>query len=112
MITTVNKSAFSDAFRDHNRTDNFSYTGLGSLFDYLEDLEEGSDTPIELDVIALCCDYSEYTLMDVMNYYDIPGTDLGVDADQEANLEAVREYLEDNTSVVRCDAECILFACF
>ena len=60
MKTTVNKSQFNDAFVNMNRESNFSYEGRNALFDYLEQLEENLGTEIELDVIALCCEYSEY----------------------------------------------------
>jgi hypothetical protein len=59
MITTVNLHDFREAFRT-TRPENFSYDGLTALFDYLEDLEEDTGEPMELDVIALCCDYTEY----------------------------------------------------
>jgi hypothetical protein len=59
MKQTVNKSMFMDAFRTL-RPDSFSYEGLSTLFDYLESYEEELGEEIELDVIALCCDYSEY----------------------------------------------------
>jgi hypothetical protein len=42
------------------RGDQFSYEGLIALFDYLEMLEDDIGEPIELDVISLCCEYSEY----------------------------------------------------
>ena len=59
MITTVRWYDFKDAF-DDIRPDNFSYEGLEALFDYLQMLEDDIGKPIELDVIGLCCDYSEY----------------------------------------------------
>ena len=39
---------------------NFSYDGLGALFDYIEELEHDIGEDIEFDPIALCCEYSEY----------------------------------------------------
>lgn len=30
------------------------------MFEYLESMEDDMGKPIELDVIALCCEYSEY----------------------------------------------------
>jgi hypothetical protein len=59
MKQTVNKSLFMDAFKAL-RPDNFSYEGLSTLFDYLESYEEELGEEIELDVIALCCEFSEY----------------------------------------------------
>ena len=61
MKQTVNFNDFRDAFRAFDRMENFSYEGMQALFDYLEQLEEDTGEEIELDVIALCCDYSEAT---------------------------------------------------
>lgn len=58
MKQSVNFSMFVDAFRSV-RPDNFSYEGLEVLFDYFESYEEETGHEIELDVIAICCEYSE-----------------------------------------------------
>ena len=60
MKTSVNVYEFRDAFRAYDRQDQFSHAGLGALFDYLEEYEDSCDTEVELDVIALCCDFAEY----------------------------------------------------
>ena len=59
MIETVNEHRFKDAFQQL-RPDNFTYEGLGTLFTQLEEFEEATDSPMELDVIALCCEFTEY----------------------------------------------------
>lgn len=59
MKTTVSLYDFREAFRGV-RPDNFSYEGLEALFDFLEQLEEDTGQEMELDVIAICCDFSEY----------------------------------------------------
>lgn len=59
MIQTINEYQFADAFK-RIRPDNFSYDGLKALYDYLEDYEDSTGNPIELDVIAICCEYNEY----------------------------------------------------
>lgn len=61
IYQTVQFSGFCDAFRSYDRQDQFTYNGKQALFDYLEQLAEECDTPIELDVVALCCEYSEYS---------------------------------------------------
>lgn len=72
IYQTVNQSAFHDAFINYGRKDQFSYEGREALFEYLESLAEDTGTPIELDVIALCCDYSEETLNAIKeNHTDI-----------------------------------------
>ena len=60
MKQTVNFNDFVDAFAAFGRQETFSYEGKRALFDYLESYEEDTGTELELDVIALCCDYSEY----------------------------------------------------
>ena len=60
MKQTVNFYDFDRAFELADRLDNFSYEGRRALFDYLEQYEEDCDTELELDVIGLCCDFTEY----------------------------------------------------
>lgn len=60
MKTTVDLSDFRRAFTDMGRENNFSWEGLALLFEYLESIEEDTGEEMELDVIALCCDYTEY----------------------------------------------------
>ncbi len=60
MFAHISRTDFHDAFRDYNRLENFSYEGRDALFEWLEEYEECCEEPVELDVIALCCDFSEY----------------------------------------------------
>ena len=59
MKQSVNEYTFTEAFRKI-RPENFSYSGLQALFEYFEQMEESDGVEIELDVIAICCEYSEY----------------------------------------------------
>ena len=58
MKQNVSKCGFMDAFKI--RKNNFSYEGLNALYNYLIDYEEDTGEETELDVIGLCCDYTEY----------------------------------------------------
>jgi hypothetical protein len=60
MITQITKCQFSDAFHTMGRENNFSYDGRNALYDYFTELEEDCGTSVELDVIAICCEFSEY----------------------------------------------------
>ena len=60
MKQTVNFTDFVDTFNGHDRGDQFTYEGLRALFDYIEEYEDSGGEEIELDVIALCCEYAEY----------------------------------------------------
>jgi predicted ArsR family transcriptional regulator len=96
MKTTVSVTQFRQAFDDHEREDNFTYQGLGVLFDYFEQLERETGQEIELDVIAICCEFSEETPEEIADAY---GLDLSDCDDDEEKMEAVVKYLEDKTSV-------------
>ena len=94
MHIQVTFSAFCDAFSDHGREDQFTYAGKRALFDYLEAYEEETGEPIELDIIALCCDYTEATYEEIAEMYSI-------EADDEEDIEdAVREHLDYHTIIV------------
>ena len=67
MKQTVFQSDFRDAFERMGRKDNFSYDGLNALYEYLTDLEDDTGIENELDVIGLCCDYTEYESIDEFN---------------------------------------------
>jgi len=60
MIQTITSSDFTTAFHRAGRGDNFTYGGLIALYDYFEQYEDDTGEQIELDVIAICCEYNEY----------------------------------------------------
>ena len=96
MKQTVNFSAFVDAFNAYKRYDQFGYDALQVLFEYLEQYEEDCGQELELDVIALCCEYSVDSVEDIAEQY---GVDLSECEDDDDKLDAVTEWLSDNTSV-------------
>ena len=59
MKQNINEYDFERAFNEC-RPNDFSYKGLKALFDYLEEYEEETGQELELDVIAICCDFTEY----------------------------------------------------
>ena len=61
MYQLVNRFDFRDAFQSSDTyKNNFSLRAIDALFDYFESFENNSDIGIELDIIAICCDYAEY----------------------------------------------------
>ena len=106
MKQSVNSYDFERAFITAGRKDQFSYDGLRALFEYLEELEDDSGEEIELDVIALCCDYSEYdSALDCAKDYPF---DIDEDLDEDEQEEAALEYLRDHTSVIEFDTGIII----
>jgi len=94
MKTIVTESDFRDAFHRMDRGEQFSYTGLGVLFAYLQEYESDTGEEIELDVIALCCDYAEDTWEGIAEAYAIDISDCEDEDDIE---DTVREYLSFRT---------------
>jgi predicted ArsR family transcriptional regulator len=94
MKTTITQSAFIDAFTSAGRSTQFSHTALKLIFDFIEQVEEDTGEEIELDVVAICCDYVESTTAEVIDYYSIE-VEEGYD-----EVDAVREYLHNYTIVV------------
>jgi hypothetical protein len=71
MKQTVDFYQFRKAFQDAGRGEQFTSQGLVELFDYLEMLESTIEQEIELDVIALCCEYAEYSsALDAIDGYN------------------------------------------
>lgn len=90
MKKTISQYEFIGAFDKMDRANNFSYEGRKALFDYLERLEEDTGEEMELDVIAICCEYTEYeNFEELQNDYDVE--DMG--------------ELEQNTTVIKIDDE-------
>lgn len=96
IVKTFNENDFINEFKAYNRMDNFSFKGLRILFESLEQTAIECGMNIEMDVIALCCEYNEDTMQDIINNYDIDLTDC-ISADDV--LETVEVYLYDNTFV-------------
>ena len=59
MIINVTESDFIDAFQ-RVRPENFTIPGLRALFEWLDEYDESTGEQTELDVIAICVDFSEY----------------------------------------------------
>ncbi len=83
IIKTVNEYDFVNEFRAYER-ENFTREALVALFEYLEDYSEDTDEPLELDVIGLCCDFSEYE-----SFEEIQGAYSNLEID---SLDALREH--------------------
>lgn len=108
IVQTIGSvSQFQDAFDKMGRQNNFSYEGLEVLFDYLEEYSDATGEPVELDVIALCCEYSEDSIEDIIANYRVDVSE--AEGDEEEIKEIVREYLDDNTIV--CGATEVGFVC-
>jgi hypothetical protein len=87
MKQAVHLEDFRNSFQSL-RPNNFSYEGLAALFDYLENYENDTGEELDLDVIAVCCDYTEYKTLEDFN------KDFGKD------YKSIQE-IEDDTTVIK-----------
>ena len=92
MKEQVGFCQFCDRFRNMGRNEQFSYNGKKALFEYLEALEEDLDEEIDLDVIALCCEYTEYE--SIREYQEDYGDDY-------KNLDSIEQV----TTVIRIEGK-------
>jgi len=97
MFIQVYESSFHDYFIGSQYENNFSYAGRSMLFEYLEQYEDDTGEKIELDIVALCCDYSEDNFEYIINNYNI---DVSECVDEDEKIAAVEDYLNDNTMLI------------
>lgn len=109
MKTKLTFCGFRDAFRAYERMDNFSYEGSKALFEYLEKYEEDTGEELELDVIALCCEYTEDKWQSIAANYSI---EYDENENDDEGKEDVIQYLNGNTQVVAVIGDSILYAVF
>ncbi len=83
MKQNVYLEDFRRAFQS-TRPDQFSNRGLIALYDYFQNLEEDIGEELDLDVIAICCDYCEYK-----NFQELKSNYLNI-----KTLEDLRERTE------------------
>lgn len=106
MKQSISSNQFHDAFMSI-RPDNFSYEGLNALHSMLESYEEDTGEEIELDVIAICCDYTEYTFDEAKEQYS------NIDGVSEAeDMSELMEAFSDHTQIIHVNDGQIILAAF
>ena len=108
MKTTVNFSEFRDLFQQI-RPDNFSYQGQKILFYYFEEYEESTGEEIEMDIIAICCDFSEDSFGNIADQY---GIELDNEMDEDYQKQQVIEHLEGEGAYVGDSINGIVYRVF
>jgi hypothetical protein len=71
MKKTLDRYDFINEFIKFDRANQFTPKALSFLFDYFEEYENETGKDIELDVIAICCEYTENTLQQWAKDYGI-----------------------------------------
>lgn len=97
MKRTIDLYQFIEAFTDCNRKNQFSASALETLFDYYEEIESETGEEIELDVIAICCDWAEYEEQELIDEYGY------LIEEEEKDVEEIAEELNGRTTVIETD---------
>ena len=114
MHINVNFDMFADAFRRMGREDQFSREALEALFEYIENYEEDTGIRVELDVLGLCCEFTEYSnaieaAADYGFTSELEAEDYeDVESYEDAKEEEALEWLQDRTEVVIFDSGLII----
>lgn len=115
MKTNVSIYDFRDAFlRSEDRKNQFSYQGLTALYEYFEQYEDDCGQEIDFDMIAICCEYTEYESAHeaASNYFDYEGMVFDENGDETMTADEVEEsaldYLEYRTQVIKFDGGIII----
>lgn len=120
IIEEYDESLFIQRFENHKRVEtsenpngNFSYRGLRALFNYLDEAHE-EENPLKLDVISLCCDFSEYKnleeyLKDYSSQHDEQNfnkiNDETIKETNEEFKERIEEEINDKTTLIKFDED-------
>ncbi len=111
LVQTLSFPSFRDMFIAANREDTFTDEGLEVLYDYLDNLSDETGKDIEIDVVGLCSEYDENTIEQIISENDIDVSDIDPD-DEDEIKDCVREYLEDNTTIVGETSDGFVYVAF
>jgi len=93
MKQIITESQFINAFKSWDTYKNqFSYDGLKALFEWFEEYENDTGEEMELDVVAICCEFTEYESLKEYN------------EDYDKEYEEI-EAISDDTTLIKIDDE-------
>ena len=109
LISNVSYYDFINMFHDLGRDDQFSRDGLGLLYEYLSDLSDEIGENIIIDVIAICCEYTEYNIVD---YYEENQDEINetfmAESYNDLSPDEIIEYATLNDEIVAYDDNIII----
>ena len=120
MKTTLNNSDIARALKSDENA-NWSWNGAKALAEYLEEYEESTGEEMELDVVAIRCEFSEYESLEswAIDYFrnqadavDKLGLTLGmdgsIDEDSDEIDDMIRSYIQDQGQLIEFDGGVIV----
>ena len=77
MYQNISLHDFHEAFKSSGYEDNFTVEAREALYSYFCDWEVAADQQVELDVISICCEFSEYSSLD--EYVNDTGNEVDIE---------------------------------
>ena len=105
IISHVSESEFTDELLSDEYT-SWSYGATKALYRYFEELSDDIGEDIQLDRVAIRCDWSEYDTCEeyASEFFDFEGMTYDENGAEELTPEEVedkaREFLEERTTVL------------
>lgn len=105
LVTTIdNGYQLEQLFRECGRENYFSYEGFNALYDYLDEYSDEVGEDFKVDVIALCCDFTEYSgweeLYDNYSYSYNNESKTFEELEEDNELDDFKEWIQDRTTVI------------
>jgi hypothetical protein len=98
LVKRVSFNDFVKEFEEFGREEQFSFEGKKALYNYLNELGEDIGN-IELDIIGLCCDFTEYSSIEEFNH------------DYQLELNDIDD-VQDYTTVIQIDGNRFIIQAF
>ena len=103
LVTTIdNAYQLEQLFKECGRENYFSYYGFQALYDYLDRYSDDIGEDFKVDVIAICCDFTEYeSWEEIYNNYSYSYNN-EEETWEDTDHEAFMEWVQDRTQVIEC----------
>jgi len=109
MKRTINEYEFLRTFEEwtaNDRNTQFSREALRQIYDILTEYEESTGEEIELDVVAICCSFTEYdNIEEACKAYEVDLNDKYFDSDFDALNYNVRAWEVFDGETIYCDRQ-------
>ena len=96
IVKTFDLYDFRREFESYNRDDRFSDEAIEELYNYYDDLGE----PYEMDVIEICCNWTEYESLEEYAKEYMDESDFE-EMDDDEKEKAIIDNLDNNTYFTR-----------
>ena len=116
LIKKFDSSDLYDLAVIWGRADSFGCDGWNAIGEHLEQLSEDIGKDIEIDIVAICCDYD--IAESAEDWWEEHGPYSNIDPEEweemaeDEKLQAIEDYLNDRTSVVVCEDGLIIWQVF